>query len=52
MAPELVRAERGEDGWRKADVWGIGCVLVELVTGKPPWVRTGSTVFLSLSKNV
>ncbi|TMW64813.1 hypothetical protein Poli38472_008980 [Pythium oligandrum] len=37
MAPELVRAERGSDGWCKADVWGIGCVMIELATGRPPW---------------
>lgn len=39
MAPEIVRAEKGEDAWQKADVWGIGCIVIEMATGKPPWVR-------------
>lgn len=37
MAPEIVRAEKGADSWRKADIWGIGCIVVEMATGRPPW---------------
>ncbi|KAG7394064.1 hypothetical protein PHYBOEH_005870 [Phytophthora boehmeriae] len=37
MAPELVRAEKGADSWRKSDIWGIGCVAIEMATGRPPW---------------
>ncbi|KAF1794337.1 Protein kinase-like domain [Phytophthora cactorum] len=37
MAPEIVRAEKGADSWRKADIWGIGCITIEMATGRPPW---------------
>ncbi|KAG6952224.1 hypothetical protein JG688_00013363 [Phytophthora aleatoria] len=37
MAPEIVRAEKGADSWRKADIWGIGCIAIEMATGRPPW---------------
>ncbi|KAG4041141.1 hypothetical protein PC123_g23337 [Phytophthora cactorum] len=39
MAPEIVRAEKGADSWRKADIWGIGCITIEMATGRPPWEK-------------
>ncbi|XP_046841347.1 mitogen-activated protein kinase kinase kinase 1-like isoform X2 [Xenia sp. Carnegie-2017] len=34
MAPEVLR---GENYGRKCDVWSIGCTVIEMMTGKPPW---------------
>uniref|UniRef100_H2YSR3 Mitogen-activated protein kinase kinase kinase 1 n=1 Tax=Ciona savignyi TaxID=51511 RepID=H2YSR3_CIOSA len=34
MAPEVLR---GEQYGRSCDVWGCGCVITEMASGKPPW---------------
>ena len=42
MAPEVVKggSEDASGYGRKCDVWSIGCVIVQMVTAKPPWAGT------------
>ncbi|PWA84434.1 protein kinase-like domain-containing protein [Artemisia annua] len=41
MAPEVARGE--EQGF-EADVWAVGCVLIQMATGFNPWVDMGDPV--------
>ncbi|KAM0835476.1 hypothetical protein ACQ4PT_062905 [Festuca glaucescens] len=41
MAPE---AARGETQGPAADIWALGCTIIEMATGAAPWQRFGSPV--------
>ncbi|KAH9794924.1 mitogen-activated protein kinase kinase kinase 5 [Citrus sinensis] len=41
MAPEVMQADIQKDGNHRvallADIWSLGCIVIEMLTGKPPW---------------
>ncbi|KAJ9466256.1 Mitogen-activated protein kinase kinase kinase A [Diplonema papillatum] len=41
MAPEVLRGDK--HGWQ-VDIWSLGCVAMEFITGKPPFYHLGSAM--------
>lgn len=41
MAPEIITQE---GAGRLSDVWSVGCTVIEMATGLPPWTKFGDQV--------
>ena len=37
MAPEVIKGQQGDSGWAEADVWSVGCTVIEMLTAQMPW---------------
>jgi serine/threonine protein kinase len=44
MAPEVIRQRATKSDWKKSDIWSLGCTVVEMATGKPPWSNYSNPV--------
>ena len=49
MAPEVIK-EVGHG--RKADIWSVGCCVLEMATARPPWSEFGDHHIAALFKIV
>ena len=44
MAPEVIKEQQTERGWKRADVCSVGCTIIEMASGKPPWSQYSNPV--------
>lgn len=44
MAPEVIKGTAMTVGWMKADVWSLGCSIVEMLTAKIPYAEYDNPV--------
>ncbi|XP_050500653.1 mitogen-activated protein kinase kinase kinase 4 isoform X1 [Diabrotica virgifera virgifera] len=44
MAPEVFTKNMSEGHGRAADIWSVGCVVIEMVSGQRPWAQFDSNV--------
>ncbi|EFJ37637.1 hypothetical protein SELMODRAFT_73721 [Selaginella moellendorffii] len=51
MAPEVVTPNPSKRSYGTAvDIWSLGCTILEMSMGKPPWSDLGFGVYFKLSK--
>ena len=39
MAPEVIKGTQAVTGWYKADIWSVGCLVIELSSGALPFAK-------------